>query len=241
MDLREVVARQLLELRGDRLVEDLLASLSGHGVHMSTATYSRTEHGTRDLSVREWLGLALALEVPPVAIIAPISGSKDQVVDVTSGREMYATNLFQWTAGMEGPISMRGHGYNRAGTMDGPLDPNKVYAIWLRRKVTSGLWIAQVARVERLEQDLRYHEEGHDRARNVLRPSAEALDAAVEKRKRSSMPFLDACRRAKELGIAPVGLPPRLIEPLAQDHGRTLDIDEFIVENGIALHEWPES
>lgn len=238
-DLAEVIGRQVQRFRQHATREDLAQQLNDHGIETSRWTLGRIEDGTRDVTVREWLALALALDVPPVALLAPILGD-EQTIDATGNRPMLATNLFQWIAGVEGPIGMGGGSYNAAGTLAGPQPDNDVYLVWLRRKVTGRAWMERVERIDQLEYRQRLHDEGDEFAGHFIRPSDDTIAAAVQERTAVSPLFLGACHRARELGIVSIGLGAQAIQDLAADAGRCRDVDRFMDEHGIRVHTWDD-
>jgi transcriptional regulator with XRE-family HTH domain len=100
--VKEVFGERLKALREKAGLsqQEVAARVAEHGGTMHQTTIMRTEKGTRNVTLNEYVLLAAALNVPPPMLLVPL-GSEDRV-EITPRSRIHAHLALDWLTGDEG-------------------------------------------------------------------------------------------------------------------------------------------
>lgn len=90
------VADNIKRIRGDMQYVKLAARLEEIGRPIPTLGLRKIESYERRVDADDLLAIAVALEVSPVGLLMPVSGSADSMVTATGTGELPADNLLPW-------------------------------------------------------------------------------------------------------------------------------------------------
>jgi transcriptional regulator with XRE-family HTH domain len=200
------LGRQLRRIRRrkgwsqQRLSEELKAL--GHVLHPTAVL--KVEKGTRAVTVEELLGLAAALNVPPVLLLLPLG--EEDVVEITTNSRIHPGLALEWVCGEEALVSSR------------------------RFVIERGEWL-KGSEPLRLYRALRHVEEGLRGAETAIRRAEYAGDAdSLRDARRAHTDALEALhghvRAMQTAGVRPPGQTP---EMLAAMEAVGLDVSGFPV------------
>lgn len=231
MDVDKLVGRRVRAWREQRgLTQDgLVAALAEHGAVYEVNKLSRLERGQQRVQVREWLELALALDVPPAALLTPLE-EPEQTIELNGQRSLQLYMTFQWLTGLGDPGTPDNFHVGHAQRQGHARAPYRAY---LRFYVTQQTFMQAHRNLERLRHWRDYAPP------SVPEPPKAELEAARGEAERELMhagrTFEGAVRELNGHGVPVPGLPLAALQDLAWSVNRRGTIGTWMDETGLTV------